>query len=135
MRKAGVSLAYQSSLVDLVGRVRSDFFDGTDAPFVLTRFSDNQYGSLNSHVQAVRNAQTNVAGLLANVTTIDTDDNALYTVRPGNIIHFDANGQINLGSAIANEMLTLQVPEPSTCYLPSFSFRGDSAGGDSSDRA
>ena len=112
--------AYQVNLVDLIDRVRTDLFDGADAPFVLTRLSDNQYsGSLSAGVLAVRAAQTNVSTLLANVATIDTDDDALFTSYATAPIHFDANGQINIGNALGQQFVSLSVPEPNSaaCLL------------------
>ena len=48
-----------------------------------------------------------------------TDDDALYTTRAGDQIHFDANGQINLGIALGNEMVAM-VPEPGSLAVLGF---------------
>lgn len=100
----GSGAYYKDELKDFIECVRVDFFDGRQAPFVLSRLSDNQYGSMNQGVQTVRKAQTNMPGLVGNVATIDTDDDDLYTA-PN--IHFDANGLINIGKAFADKLKDL----------------------------
>lgn len=107
---------YQTNLIDLIDRVRDDFFGGDDAPFVLSRLSDNQYTTLGASQNAVRAAQAAIPGLVSNTATVFTDDDALYTTR-ADIIHLDANGQINLGSALAHEIVALSVPEPRSGML------------------
>jgi iduronate 2-sulfatase len=107
---------YATNLTDLISRVRTDLFDGGDAPFVLSRLSDNQYGSLSSGVQSVRAAQDFVGANVANTAVVNTDDDLLFTTRVGDIIHYDANGQISLGNALGAEMIAL-VPEPSSMMM------------------
>lgn len=113
----GSAGSYQSNLIDLIDRVRNDVFDGEDAPFVLSQLSDNQYTSLTANHETLRAAQAAIPGLVVNAATVFTDDDALFTTRPGDRIHFDANGQINLGTALANETVALQaidMPEPTS---------------------
>jgi len=102
--------AYQDNLVDLIRRVREDLFDDADAPFVLTRLSVNQYGTMRDTVQTVRDAQTNVPNLVANVAFVDTDDDTLFTTYDSAPVHFDANGQINLGNALGKAFVSLDTP-------------------------
>lgn len=101
---------YGANLTDLIGRVRNDLFGGTAAPFVFNQLSDNQYNSLNSNHIALRNGQLSVSQTVANTAMVVTDDNALFTTIPSAIIHFDANGQINLGTALGNAMVELLTP-------------------------
>lgn len=114
----GQSGAYENNLVSLIDRVRTDVFAGADAPFVLTRLSDNQYSSLNSNINTVRAAQTNVPNLRPNVAYLDTDDDLLYTTYSNGLIHFDANAQINLGNALAQQMILMDsnVDPPTNNY-------------------
>jgi hypothetical protein len=107
---------YEANLVNLIGRVRDDLFDSEAAPFVLSRLSDNQYASLSGSLQTVRAAQANIPNLVANTAYVDTDDDTLFTTRAGDTVHFDANGQINLGVHMGDAMVSL-VPEPSTFLL------------------
>ena len=94
---------YQANLTDLIGRIRSDVFAGAVAPFVLSRLSDNQYNSVTGNVGTVRTAQEQTANALANVEWVDADDAAFSTYSNG-MIHFDANGAINLGNALGQKM-------------------------------
>lgn len=93
---------YQANLTNLIGRIRTDVFAGADAPFVLSRLSDNQYSSVTGNVGTVRTAQAQ-AGSLVNVDWVDADDAAFSTYSNG-MIHFDANGVTNLGNALGQEI-------------------------------
>jgi len=107
---------YGANLTDLIGRVRTDLFGGADAPFVLSQLSNNQYSTLPVGFSQVRSGQTAVASTVANTALVLTDDDTLYTTRLDEAIHFDANGQINLGAALGQEMVAF-VPEPSSLML------------------
>lgn len=107
---------YADNLTDLISRVRTDLFNGDDAPFVFSQLSDNQYSSLSASRQTLRAGQLSVSQNVANTAMVVTDDDALFTTRTGDQIHFDTNGQINLGVALGNEMIAL-VPEPSSLVL------------------
>jgi iduronate 2-sulfatase len=107
---------YGDNLADLISRVRTDVFGGELAPFVFSQLSDNQYDALNTGRLAVRSGQLTVSQTVANTALVVTDDDALFTTRTGDQIHFDANGQINLGIALGNEMIAL-VPEPTSLGL------------------
>ncbi len=86
--------------------LRKDVFDNVEAPFVLSRLSDNQWSSLGAGPISVRKAQTEVPGVVNNVACIDTDDDILFTTRKDRI-HFNANGQINMGKLLAEELIKL----------------------------
>ena len=101
------ALNYEANLTDLIQRVREDFFDGRDAPFILSQLSDNQYSSLSSGQLAVRAGQAAVADADARVAIIVTDDDDLFTTR-SDIIHFDANGLLNLGAQLGQALVNLE---------------------------
>jgi len=106
------SANYGTNLADLIARVRADLFGGALAPFVFNQLSDNQYSSLGSGVINVRNGQQWVSQNVANTAMVVTDG-AEFSTNPANIIHFNAGGQIALGTALGNEMIAL-VPEPAS---------------------
>jgi hypothetical protein len=106
---------YGSNLTDLISRVRTDLFGGELAPFVFSQLSDNQYGSLGSGQIAVRAGQLSVSQNVANTAMVVTDGAEFSTIN-SNIIHYDAGGQIALGTALGNEMVAL-VPEPSSLIV------------------
>jgi hypothetical protein len=54
----------------------------------------------------VRKAQTEVPGILNNVACLDTDDDILFTTRKDRI-HYNANGQINMGKLLAAKLIKL----------------------------
>ncbi|MFK7788934.1 MAG: PEP-CTERM sorting domain-containing protein, partial [Phycisphaeraceae bacterium] len=91
---------------------RTDLFEGVDAPFVFSQLSDNQYGSLSSGVLDVRAGQAWVNDNVANTAMVVTDGAEFSTIS-SEIIHYDADGQIALGTALGNEMVAL-VPEPNS---------------------
>lgn len=98
---------YEANLTDLIHRVRTDFFGGEQAPFVLTQLSDNQYRSLRAGHVAVREAQASIVHTVPGTAVVVTDDDDLFTTRDGDPIHFDANGQINIGNALGQKMVDL----------------------------
>ena len=53
---------------------------------------------------------------------IDTDDDTLFTTYSNGAVHFDANGQINLGNAHGSQMVSMvsTVPEPGSACLLGF---------------
>lgn len=98
--------AYGANLVDLIERVSDDFFGGNEVPFVLSQLSDNQVNNtLSDGFVAVRNNQMLTAANDPNVGFIRTDANSMFTTRVGDVVHFDANGQINLGLSLGSEMV------------------------------
>lgn len=104
---------YGANLQNLIGRARTELFGGEDAAFVFSRLSANQYNSIGGGVGTVRDQQQWVEQNVAMTTLIDTDG-AAFTTRPGDMIHFDAAGQVALGEAMAAAMLQYSVPEPGT---------------------
>lgn len=111
----GVSHLYAADLTSLISRIRTDLFDGVNAPFVFSQLSDNQYVSLSQGVLDVRAGQLSVSQNVANTAMVVTDGDEFSTIS-SNRIHYDANGQIALGTALGNEMVAL-VPEPSSLVL------------------
>lgn len=106
---------YGANLTDLISRVRTDLFGGELAPFVFSQLSDNQYSSLGTGQLAVRAGQLGVSQNVANTAMVVTDGAEFSTIS-SNIIHYDAGGQIALGTALGNEMIAL-VPEPSSLIV------------------
>lgn len=96
---------YEENLKALIERVRKDFFSKRDAPFVLSQLSDNQFDELKAGHRAVRQAQEKVTLKIPNTALVVTDSDELFTTRKGDKIHFDANGQINLGVALGKKMI------------------------------
>lgn len=105
--------AYQANLAAFIADVRLTF--GADLPFVIARLSSGQTAINATHLQIVRDAQSAVAAADANTGLVDTDAFSLKTDR----LHFDPAGQQSLGSAFADELLTLSVtaPEPAAGAL------------------
>jgi len=92
--------------------ITTDVFDGADAPFVISRLSDNQYNSVTGGVGEVRTAQEQVADAGTNVEWIDSDDAAFSTYSNG-MIHFDTNGTTSVGNALGQQLGSL-VSDPDT---------------------
>ena len=109
---------YAANLADLISRMRNDVFAGAEAPFVLSRLSDNQYPTLSTNVRTVRTAQQQTADAMENVEWVDADD-AAFSVYSGTV-HFNANGITNLGNALGQQVGLLEgdqpEPEPRTVY-------------------
>ena len=103
----GRAMDYADNLADLVARVRMEFLNGQDAPFVLSQLSDNQFDPLGDGQIFVREGQAAVAAADAKVKMIVTDDDFLFTTRT-DIVHFDANGLINLGTRMGQAMVELE---------------------------
>ena len=117
---------YQANLTDLISRVRTDLFSGDqEAPFVLTRLSDNQYTSLGTGQNTVRAAQVAVAEADSFAEWIDADGDEFTTYgnppasRP---IHYDASGSLAVGSALANAFISSPGPEPEPNPLATLQF-------------
>ena len=100
--------AYEANLTDLISRVRQDVFGGNNAPFVIGSLSNSQDPSIEtpgSSWNVLRQAQESVAANDTQVGFVNTDG---YTTRPNEAIHFDHEGQIDLGEGFAAEMLRLE---------------------------
>ena len=98
--------AYETNLKNFVESVREDLGVG-ELPFVIGQISDASawtYGSI------VQQAQADAAQALPFTLMISTADLSLLNN------HYDAAGQMALGSRFANAMLAL-IPEPSTACL------------------
>ena len=98
--------AYEANLTNLINTVRSDFATPS-MPFVVGRITDlSVYGF--PAVPEVRTAQETVPGVVGNASWIDTDDIEQVPTAPG---HYNAAGQIVLGTRFANELNTIPKPE------------------------
>ena len=107
------TVQYQTNLNGLIAEVRSSY--GSDLPFFLSQLSDNQTttAAREAKFDLIQAAQTNVASSDPNAYLIDTNS---FSVISGDEIHFDAGGQIALGTAFAQSYLT-NVPEPGSLAL------------------
>ncbi len=103
---AGYAAAYEANLRHFIDSVREDL--GVDGlPFVLAQISEAPAWT---HGAIVRQAQWDVGNSMANTLVFSTADLSLYSN------HYDAAGQMELGSRFADGMLTL-IPEPSALLL------------------
>jgi iduronate 2-sulfatase len=109
------TMTYGADLTDLISRVRTDLFEGADAPFVFSQLSDNQYEILIPGMLSVREGQAWVNDNVDNTAMVVTDGAEFSTIFE-TYGHFDTTGQISLGTALGNEMVAL-VPEPATMSL------------------
>ncbi len=99
--------AYEANLTNLINTVRSDFTT-PDMQFVVGRITDlSVYGF--PAVPQVRTAQETVPGVVGNSSWIDTDDIEQAAAAPG---HYNAAGQIVLGTRFANEFTNDPGPGP-----------------------
>lgn len=119
--------AYAANLTNFISAMRNLY--GAEMPFVIGQLSDNQTcftdGSLQStsaaDLAAFQAAQASVAAVDP-FTGLVVTNGAAFTVRQDEeyAVHFDAAGQMALGSGFATEMQSLlatDVPEPSTIAL------------------
>lgn len=99
---------YMANLTDLIARVRTDIFGGLNLPFVIGGLSSNQYSTItdpSTGAGKVRIAQQTVAANVDGCGFANADDCAVYS---GNEIHFNATGQLALGTAHATGMIALE---------------------------
>ena len=96
--------AYEANLTAFIAKMRENY--GDDLPFIIGRINP-QWGGADSGTRA---AQQSVAEATDGVYWFDTDT---VSRTPGNV-HYDTQGQIELGEAFANTYLIQAVPEPST---------------------
>jgi hypothetical protein len=102
---------YQADLTNLISHVRADFHD-VNLPFV--------FGSVNHcgtpvQIQAIRQAQTNVAKLIPRTFLFDTDHCERCEPKSmGGLIHFNSQGLVNLGIGFGKGYLSIvsQTPDP-----------------------
>lgn len=100
--------AYEDNLKRLIGRIRAEPLIGSDTPFVIGGLSDSQnMDAKNPRTPfgVVRKAQESVAKSVARVGFANTDG---FPTRAGDTIHFDHQGQIQLGRAHAAELIRLE---------------------------
>jgi Carbohydrate esterase, sialic acid-specific acetylesterase len=98
---------YQTNLTNLIARVRADLNGGVAFPFVIGSLSNSQYRNITnvgSGPYKVRTAQQNVADTDPTVDIAVTDG---FGILPDGI-HFNHEGQVALGKALAARMLELK---------------------------
>jgi hypothetical protein len=88
---------YFSNLTNFVADVRSTF--GTNLPFVIGRLSDAQTSISAPALAAIQAAQSAVAAADHRAGLVNTDAMAIK----GDNLHFDVDGQLDLGKAFAYE--------------------------------
>jgi len=93
----GYTNEYFGNLTNFISDVRQTY--GTNLPFIVGRLSDAQTYLTAESITAIKNAQTAVASADPRVGLVSTD---LITLL-GDHIHFDAEGQLALGRAFAQE--------------------------------
>ena len=108
-----VAIAYGTNLARFINDVRLTYGThypyGTNLPFFFSRISTNQAaysdptGVNYPNYLWVRAGQAAVAATVSNAFMIDTDG-AQFTVR-SDLIHFDTDGQLALGSAFAKTLI------------------------------
>lgn len=103
---AAYAAAYEDNLRHFIDSVREDF-GVDDLPFVLAQISEAAAWTYGADV---RQAQWDVGNSMFNTRVFSTADLPLLSN------HYDAAGQMALGSRFADAMLTM-VPEPSSMLL------------------
>ncbi|MEM7624140.1 MAG: sialate O-acetylesterase [Planctomycetota bacterium] len=96
---------YMSDLQGFVQAIQTAY--GPDLPFHLSRLSSGQINLPAASLQAVRNAQFNVSASDPSVFLINTDGMSLKDDN----LHFDTPGQIALGEAFADSVLSVLVAD------------------------
>ena len=111
--KTGRSTAqYQTDLANFVADVRLTY--GADIPFLYSRLSDNQIDMTPAQLSSIQTAQDNVNSAVAHTFLINTDT---FSVK-GDNLHFDADGQIDLGEAFSSAAVSAgAVPEPASSFF------------------
>ncbi|HEY7089690.1 MAG TPA: sialate O-acetylesterase [Tepidisphaeraceae bacterium] len=100
---------YQYNLTRLINQVRTDFGDPS-LPIVIGRIG----ADTGPHADVVRRAQDNIAKLLPNVRTVNTDDLPRATASiPNGTIHFSTQGTYSLGIRFGQAYLDIKNPPPS----------------------
>lgn len=97
---------YQTDLTNFIAAVRAQFGD-PNLPFIFGLINDAGPGT-----DLIRQAQENVAATVSNAILVDTDGYPRDT--PGDDIHFNTQGTIDLGIGFGDAFLTTVVPEPSS---------------------
>ncbi|WP_366184025.1 sialate O-acetylesterase [Flavobacterium ovatum] len=102
------ALSYETNLVNLINRVRTDL-NVKDMPFVLGQINSH-YGNFPAGPETVRTAQLNSNKLLKKVVTIKTIADKPFDDYPkhSDNVHYNAEGQYRLGNAFAEALLKLQ---------------------------
>ena len=93
--------AYQTNLTNFIADVRATY--GANLPFVIGEIAENN-GNVNT--ATIRAAQAAVAAADSSVGFVDVDSFAMR-----DHLHFNAAGQMDLGSGFATQMQALLVPD------------------------
>ncbi len=113
---ASRDVAYQANLESFIADIRSNY--GQDLPFIIGRINPIWGGESS----ATRAAQQSVAESTAGVEWFDTDN---FPTHGNNTnVHYNTEGQIQLGQAFAESYQTHFVPEPTAFALAMLSFLG-----------
>ena len=102
---------YQQALTNFIVDVRANY--GNDLPFFLTQLSDNQIsngtgGMSESQRNEIHAAQIDIVNVVPNTYSINTDGEE-FSVFSNDIIHFDAGGQIAIGTAYAESIASANI--------------------------
>jgi hypothetical protein len=102
------ALSYETNLVNLINRVRSDL-KVKDMPFVLGQINSH-YGDFPAGPETVRSAELNITNLLKKVSVIKTKADKPFDDFPkhSDNVHYNAEGQYRLGTAFAEALLKCQ---------------------------
>lgn len=104
---ASTDNAYEANLTAFIAQTRTNY--GDDLPFIIARINP-QWGGADSETRA---AQQSVAEATEGVYWFDTDNFS----RPSGNVHYDTQGQIEIGQAFADTYLNQVVPEPGMASL------------------
>ena len=105
----GAGASYQANLTAFISDVRVTY--GAGLPFVVSRLSSGQTSIATGQLTLVRAAQAAVAAADPLATLIDTDSFGVQS----DLLHFDAAGQQQLGTASAGGLLSfLPFTSPTT---------------------
>lgn len=108
----GYGSDYEANLTNFIATIRTEF--GQETPFFISKLSDNQNPGTDTPL--VMQAQIDVAAADSNTFLINTDGPEFTISPPPDGLHYDTNGQIALGNALAASYLST-VPEPSSLAL------------------
>ena len=100
--------AYEANLENFISDIRLTY--GTDLDFAIAQLSTSQTALDSQLLATIRSGQASVAANDPNTFAIDSD--AFYE---GDGLHYNANGQVALGNALA--VAFQAVPEPSSIML------------------
>lgn len=107
-----MAAAYEPNLTGLIAVARADF-QTPEMPFVVGRITT--FAGAPADNALVRAAQAAVPATAGHAAWIDTDNMERWPAGSGQEVHYNTQGQIDLGIAFADAILA--IPEPSTGSL------------------